>query len=592
MNYRRLAHICLALFAVASMAAQCGAPPGTQPPPTVAQVLPTPAADTSTPPAATTIADTPSAPGAAQASTATVAPTVAAQPTATAAATAAPPPQPDVLRVAIPFLSLLNPIRESAYSDLVVGNVCERLLDRNPPGASSPYTFKLATALTHSADGLTWTATLRPGVKFHDGTPLTAAEVKGSFLAAKDHSGGPPSFAAIASIDTPDDHTVVFHSNSPLDLALVLANSFGSYIVSAKGLAEDKANSAAFDKGLDACTGPYTIKSVTADTIVLSVNADYWNPVALPGRPSTVEVHIVPAADQELQQMQNGQLELAFGLANTATVLLKSNPAFTLFSAPTFSRYVLYLNTQHPPLDDKRVRQALVSAIDTGAIITQLSTTAGLPVYPQTGPLPAGMYPYSPDVQQLPFDQAKAKQLLADAGHPGGGFSLRFDYFDGDATAALILPLLQQDLAQIGVTVTAQALNTPGYIKALSSTNPADRPDFFANGRPVYRLDGATEILLPIYHSSTAAGIRLSNYGNPAYDKLVDSAFAQEATNPEAALAQFVQAQKLLVDDAPAVFLYRPGANFALPNYLKGFAYNPDYSYGVDFYAMYYSPVK
>ena len=587
MNYKRLAHICVAFLAVASMAALCGTPAATQPPPTVAQVLPSPVADTSTPPAAATTAATTAA---TQASTATIAPTVAAQPTATAAATAAPPPQPDVLRVGIPFIRLLNPIRAYSYSGVILANVCERLLDRNAPGASSPYTFKLATALTHSADGLTWTAALRPGVKFHDGTPLTAAVVKGSLLAAKDHSDYPPWFAAIASIDTPDDHTVVFHLSTPLDLALVLAG--GPYIISAKGLAEDKANSAAFDKGLDACTGPYTIKSATADTIVLSVNADYWNPVAMPGRPSTVEVHIVATADQELQQMQNGQLELAIGLPDTATVMLKSNAAFTLYSAPTFSGFVLYLNTQRPPLDDKRVRQALVSAIDIGAIISQVTTAGGLPVYPASGPLPAGMYPYSPDVQQLPFDQAKAKQLLADAGHTGGGFSVRYDYIDGDATAALIAPLLQQDLAQIGVTLQGQALKAADWIKELMLANSANRADILPNGRSPFHLDGAADILLPTYHTSTAAGIHLSNYSNPAYDKLVDSAFAQEATNPDAAMAEFVQAQKLLVDDAPAIYLFTGSANYVFPSYLKGFAYNPEYGGNVDFYSLYYSPAK
>jgi peptide/nickel transport system substrate-binding protein len=566
------------LVALSAMAAQCGAPAVTQPPPTVAQLSPTPASNTSTPAAAATA----TLGAATQATSATVTPTAAAQPTA--AASAAPPPQPDVLRVGIPFLRLLNPIRAYSFSQVVLSNVCERLLDHNAPGASSLYTYKLATALTHSDDGLTWTAALRPGVKFHDGTPLTAEVVKGSVAAAEDHADSPASFAAIASIDTPDEQTVIFHLNTPLDLALVLAS--GPQIISAKGLAADKTNTPAFDKGLDACSGPYTIKAVTADKIDLALNADYWNPVALPGRPSAVEVHIVPAAD-ELQQLLNGQLDLALG----ATAMFKGNPAFTLYSTPSFNCYSLFLNTQRLPLDDKRVRQAIVYAIDTGAIIAKLSQVSGVPVYPLHGPLPDGMYPASPDVQPGPFDRAKAQQLLADAGHPGGGFSLRLVYYDQDSSATVYVPLLQQDLAQIGVTLQAQPLAIADLLKTIRSANPATGQDIVGNGRSPFHLDGAVDILLP-YHSSATKSYDLSYYNNPAYDKLVDSAFAQEITNPDAAMAQFVQAQKLLVDDAPVVFLFAASANYVLPNYLKGFAYNPNYSDGVDFYSMYYNPVK
>ena len=132
MNSKRWAPIGFVFLALSTMAALCGGPAATQPAPTVVQSSPTPLANTSTPAAAATatvVAATPTAPATAAA---TVVPTLAASPTA--AATVAPPPQPDVLRVGVPFFRTIDPIRAYSVGELIVSNVCDRLLDRNAPG--------------------------------------------------------------------------------------------------------------------------------------------------------------------------------------------------------------------------------------------------------------------------------------------------------------------------------------------------------------------------------------------------------------------------------------------------------------------------
>ena len=125
------------------------------------------------------------------------------------------PPSTDVLTVAASAaVTTWDPVRSFSTEALYMGNLYEPLLWKNPAGSAEEFTPGLAESWETSADGKTWTFTIRDGVTFHDGETVDAAAVKASIEAAKDHARRLLHLGAAAKITTPDDHTVVLEARA------------------------------------------------------------------------------------------------------------------------------------------------------------------------------------------------------------------------------------------------------------------------------------------------------------------------------------------------------------------------------------------
>lgn len=145
----------------------------------------------------------------------------------------------DVLAVAASAaVTTWDPVSSFSTEALYMGNLDETLLFRNPVGSDEDYTHVFAESYEASEDGLTWTFTLREGVTFHDGEPLTAEAVVLSVEAAKERGGASFIWAPVERVEATDEHTVVFTLAYAAPLDLIVASTYGAWIVSPAALIE------------------------------------------------------------------------------------------------------------------------------------------------------------------------------------------------------------------------------------------------------------------------------------------------------------------------------------------------------------------
>ncbi len=476
-----------------------------------------------------------------------------------------------------------DPIKSFSTEALYLANLYEPLLWVNPPSAAEQFTPALATSWESSPDGLTWTFNLRDGVTFHDGEPLTADAVVKSIEAAKERAGASFIWGPLETITATDPLTVTMTLSYAAPMDLVASSLYGAWIVSPKALDAAAADEAYFEAGIDAGTGPYTIESYTPDKeVLLQLYDGYWGATDGAVHYDKVLVSITPEAVTQQQMFDGGQVDLALSLPLENIDQYKTNPDYDFIEEPSFFNYVGYFNVNNKPLDDVRVRQALSYAIPYADIVTIGAQGYGTQ---SRGPVPAGVFPYSDEVPQYQQDLDKARQLLKDAGHDGGGFKLELTYASENQNEARFAPLIKEAYASIGVDVTL----TPMLFDqqwARSKGEPKDRQDMFlVLYWPTYS-DAGSDNLWSLFHSSENPFFNLSYWKNAEYDKLVDEAGALTATQRDAAQAKCVEAMKLLVDQAPGLFFYDTKFVTAIPKTLAGFQYNLNYPFAAFFYPL------
>ncbi len=512
--------------------------------------------------------------------------TAASAAPSTAAATATPvatPSGPLVLKVAATAgITTWDPVKSFSTEALYMANLYEPLLWINPPSATEKFTPALATKWETSADGLTWTFHLRDGVKFHDGEALTADAVKQSIEAAKDHGGASFIWAPLDTVTATDPLTVTMKLKYAAPMDLVASSLYGAWIVSPKALAASAADDKYFEKGIDAGTGPYTMESFTPDKEVLMKAYDgYWGATAGVVHYDKVLVSITPEAVTQQQMLDGGEVDLALSLPLENIAQYKTKPDFQFIEEPSFFNYVGYFNVDKKPLNDVRVRQALSLAIPYDDIVTVGAQGYGTQSH---GPVPAGVFPYDASVPQYHQDLAKAQELLTAAGVKSG-LKLELTYASENQNETRFAPLIKEAYAKLGVDVTL----TPMLFDqqwARAKGDAAKRQDMFlVLYWPTYS-DAGADNLWSLFHSSEKPFFNLSYWKNAEYDKLVDDAGALTATQRDAAQAKYVEAMKLLVDQAPGLFFYDTKFVTAIPTRIAGYQYNLNYPFAQFFYPL------
>jgi peptide/nickel transport system substrate-binding protein len=501
------------------------------------------------------------------------------QPPATTAPTEPPTATPPlVLKVAsTASFETFDPVASFSVEAAYLPNLYEGLLRVNPPGSAEPYTPLLATSWEKSADSLTWTFHLREGVKFHDGEPLTAAAVKQSIEAVKDHGGASWFWAPVDTIETPDTSTVVFHLKYATAFELIVGATYGAWIVSPKALDAFAADPKYWEKGVEDGTGPYMLESYTPDAeIVFTKNPDYWGGWTA-GQYDKVIVSIVPEATTHQQMLEGGQADLVCACLPTESLpTFEADSNYTVVKDSSFFNYIAWFNTLRAPLDDVKVRQALSYAIPYQDIIT--IAVGGLGIQSR-GPVPTGVFPWSADVPQYTYDLDKARALLKEAGHEGGGFTMELTYTASNPAEALFAPLIKDSFAQIGVTVNITPLKLAEQL-ALGRKGAEGEDMSLMLYWPGY-ADAGVDNLWSLFYYTEKPSWNLSYWNNPEFQSLID-----QATTSDQATAQplYTQAMTILVDQAPGAFFYEPQSVFVIPNHIAGFQYNINYPFTYYFY--------
>lgn len=473
-----------------------------------------------------------------------------------------------------------DPIDSFSTEVAYMANIYEPLLYAEKSNADGSVTFKpcLATSWSHSSDGRTWTFTLRSGVTFHDGEKLTATAVKDSFEAVAKAGGASFIWADLASIETPSPDTVVIKMKDPQPVDLIASSEYGAYVVAPKALAARAKDPKYFDeKVVDAGTGPYTLaKYVAGKQIVLEKYDHYWGGWKGPHY-GTINITVTSEAVVRQQELESGQAQFIESppLHNIAQISKK----FTVKPYPTTFNYVGFLNTTRPPLNDVKVRQALSYAVPYQDIVKVGASGYGTQA---RGAVPEGIFPYSDEVPQYHQDLAKAKQLLAEAGHPGGGFSLNLTYAAENPGEEAFAPLLKDAFAKIGVTLNIKAILFNQQWEQAKADPQKAQDIFLLLYWPTYS-DAGSDNLHTMFHSSAKPYFNLSYWKDTSYDNLIDQALADTQTDRAKALSLYTQAQKLLVEQAPALFLYTSQDVVAMAKSVAGLEKNINYPF-VTFY--------
>lgn len=468
-----------------------------------------------------------------------------------------------------------DPIKSFSTEAMYLGNLYEPLLWKSPSGSAEEYSPALATSWDTSADGLTWTFKIREGVTFHTGEKVDAAAVKASLEAAKESGGASFIWAPVKKIEAPDPATVVFTLSYAAPLDLIASSTYGAWIVAPSALEAVKKNDKYFETGVDAGTGPYTLESYTpGKKVVLKKYDGYWNADAR-ATYKTVDIAITSDAVTAQQMLTAGEVAYSTQIPLENIASFEKNPDFTVKVSKSPFDYLAMFNTTRPPLDNPVVRQALSYAMPYKDIISVGAQGYGIQSH---GPVPDGIFPYSADVPQYSQDLDKARQLLADAGHPGGRFDLTLTYASENAAEGRFVPLIKDALAKIGVNVKVKAQLFNQQWEDAKSDPKGAQDIFVLYYWPTYS-DAGSDNMYSLFHSAEKPFFNLSYWNNAAYDQIIDKAATFTATDREKAQSMYQQAMGMLYEQAPAAFLYDAQQVSVIPRALQVPAFNENYPF-------------
>ncbi len=304
----------------------------------------------------------------------------------------------------------MNPHGSDADSNLsVMSNFFDGLLQLTAGGEFIP---ALAERYEHP-DLNTWKFYLREGVKFHNGNDFNAEDVKFSFERLKDPEASEfiNTGKAIASIETPDDYTVIFKTRKPIPW---FANNLHQLYIM------DKESTIARDAGdvgtMPIGTGAYKLLEwVKGSYLKLEANESYWE-----GAPPIKRVELRPITESSTRfaALVSGQADIVSGVPVELYDKVVNNPKLKIISRPARRSIFLALgNKEGSPIADIRVRQAIYMAINEEEIIEKIMRGHATPAAQIPDPATIG---HNPDIKRLPYNPEKAKELLAEAGYSDG----------------------------------------------------------------------------------------------------------------------------------------------------------------------------
>lgn len=392
----------------------------------------------------------------------------------------------------------------------------------------------LAKSWEMSKDGLTYTFTLRPGVKFHNGKPLTSEDVKWSIDYIRDPKNRAyyiDQFTQVQSIETPDAMTVVFSLKKPFSPFTTMVSSARAPILPAGSTFPPNA----FPPG----TGAFRfIEWQTGHHITLKAFKDYW----IPGVPYLDEIYIRPIQEDNVRvtALRTKEIDIADELPYPVVAeAMKGKPEFNVVPHDAGVRRRIVINTRISPFDDVRVRQAIAYAIDKKELANAQTWGFAKPTN-QRFPKNTLWYIDLPDREQ---DLKRAKALLAEAGYKDG-LKIKAPVYPGPDME--LTTVLKDQLKKVGIDMELDVMDWAAHTKVrremrytLYSAGMGLRPD----PNQIYYAD--------MYSKSKQNG---SGYNNPEVDRLLDK--ANEVYDVKERKRLYGEVLKHIQRDVPEIYLY------------------------------------
>ena len=410
---------------------------------------------------------------------------------------------------------------------------------------------------------LTYIFHLRDGVVFHNGQPLTSRDVQWTLDTMRNGTLITPkasALASIASIETPDAHTVVLHLQHA-DASLLWNLSDGSTGIVPYGSGKD------FQQH-PIGTGSFRFVRQEVDKeVVLERNPSAWD-----GVPAIHQLRfeVVPDAMTRALELRKGSADIAINaFPADMTWSLRRDPQLVIASVPGNNVQYLTLNLRDPYLRHLRVRQAIATAINRPLIIQALLRGEARPA---NSLLPPGHWAYSENTPDIAYDPARARQLLQQAGfapdHEGIRFHLSMKT-STDETARLLAMVLQQQLRQVGIALDIQSYEFATFYSDISQGRFGMYSLRWIGGNEdpdIFRYALATA-------SAPPHGANRGFYSNAAVDALISQ--AQQEVNIKDRRVAYAQVQQILARDLPVIPLWYVDSVVVYNRRLAGIAPSP-----------------
>ncbi|ODN71791.1 ABC transporter substrate-binding protein [Methylobrevis pamukkalensis] len=417
---------------------------------------------------------------------------------------------------------------------------------------------------------------LRKDATFHDGTPVTARDVKWSLDRAVSVGGFPTFQMKAGSLEKPeqfvvlDDHTVRvdFLRKDRLtipDLAVIVPCVINSELVKSKATAEDPWG-LDYTKVNGAGAGAYKVVKWTAGTEVVYERNEDWKLGPMP-KVKRIVWRMVPSAGNRRALLERGDADISYDLPNKDFVELKDAGKLNIVSTP-YSNGVQYLgmNVTKPPFDNPLVRQAVACAVPYQKIMDAVLFGLAKPMF--------GAAPGTPTEAKWPqattfsTDLEKAKALLTEAGYPDGfETTLSFDLGFAGVNEPLCV-LVQESLAKVGIRTTINKIPGANWRTELNKKELPLYTNVFSGW-----LDYPEYFFFWCYHGNNSVFNTMS-YQSPTMDGFIDGARAAAAAGDTAAYeADCKGFVDLAFKDVPRIPLYQPYVNVAMQKNVSGYQY-------------------
>jgi peptide/nickel transport system substrate-binding protein len=429
-------------------------------------------------------------------------------------------------------------------------NIFDALLERDGNLVVQP---ALAAALPRLVAPTVWEFKLRPGVKFHNGEPVDAEAIKFSLERLVDPKlklRGATPFAPISHVDVVDPLTVRIHTKAPWPILDTLMT--GVAILPPKYYREKELTHVARNP---VGSGPFKfVRWVKDERIELEANESYWR-----GAPRIKRLIFKPIPDDAVRvaALQNGEIDVAVNIPPHLANIIANHPRLFLSTAPSVRTiqlmyYTHQFDAQHKllgpypgPVADRRVRLAMNHAVDVDEVIRTVLDGKGLRVATM---LTERHFGFDPKLAPIKHDPARARQLLAEAGYPGG-VDMVFNAPQGRYVRDKeVAEAITGQLTKAGIRTTLRIHEWGNYLNTMAYVHKAGPVWLLGWGTSAY---DAETVYVPLFRS----GKLFANYHNADFDGMVDQ--AQAIMDPKRRLELYHRVNRLWIDDAAAMPLYQ-----------------------------------
>lgn len=469
-------------------------------------------------------------------------------------------------------VDILDPQQYRSRAAMVTtGSLVEQLIEQQYDDngltrvGTDEFDNALAEEYEYSEDRTVLTITLREGLKFADGAPLTADDVVWSMVRGLEGPGYIKVLYPMVGLTSADqfvaldERTVQITAEfaTPLLDKMLAMQPFGILSKTAGEANKTAEDPWAFDwfRENDNSSGPYTVSAYDPTTsITLTPNPNYYDQDRIANSGVTIQFVSDPA--QRALLLQSGEIDLAQGLPLDQVKELEKVDGLTVVSESSHLLQYMGFNVNSAPFDNPAVRQAVAQALPYDTFVSDVLYGYARP---STGVVPEGMVTHDAEINKFEQNIDQAKKTLDDAGV--APFSTTLSFKQSSAVEARAAVYIQSALAEIGITVEVRPLPDAEFTqRARGKELPLFLNSFLGWGNdPFYLMSGLL---------TTGSGNNFGDYGNAELDALLQTGFATNDAAERDSLS--AQAQQIIFDETPIISMWNPNWTFVVRDGVTG----------------------